>query len=203
MPYMAEQKTKARNITMGDLVLVSEVGLGFATATSVIVKTKYVYVKYEDIDMEGRYGVDDDVVIARPKSTRAEVEDAANTYAARWARTAIEEADMLLDEAKQKLLNDLVYRPDYHRHSYVEYVDAQVRRNIWTDVAKLAKVNDMGLVEAMRLIMDELTEELTNDRHESRSTSGLSNAVEDVERDVKARWLRQTKFIVPFRIQRY
>jgi uncharacterized protein YijF (DUF1287 family) len=202
MPYMAEQKTKAYHISVDDMVLVSEAGPEFAKVTSVTTKTKYVYVKYEDADMEGRYGVDEDVIISRPKATRAEAEDAANRYAARWAETAIEEADRLLDEAKQKLLSDLAYRPDYHRHSYAEYVDAQVRRNIWMDIAKLAKVDNMGLVEAMRRIMENLTDELTNDRHESRSTSVLSNAVEDVERDVKAQWLRRAKFTVPSQLGR-
>lgn len=202
MPYMAEQKTKARNIDAGDLVLVSEAGPEFATVTSVVTKTKYVYVKYEDMDMEARYGIDEDVVISRPQVTRAEMESAWCSQAAHHARVAIDEADRLVQEAKHKLLDDLDYRPDYHRWAYANYVEAQVKRTIWRDVAKTAKVDDMGLIEAMRIVRDELTSEIVRYRHESRSTSGLANSVEDVERDVKAQWVDRMKFHVPPRLSR-
>lgn len=204
MPYMAEQKTKARNISIDDIIVRDSRRI---KVQDVEVKTKWVYVTHilssAGLMMMERIAVDEDVIVSRPKATQAEMESTWHSQAAHLARVAIDEADKLVQEAKQKLLDDLDYRPDYHRWAYANYIEAQTKRTIWRSVAKLAKVDDMGLVEAMRIVRDELTDEIVRYRHESYSTSGLANSVEDVEHDTEAQWVERMKFHVPPRLARY
>lgn len=206
MPYKTKVRIKSCQLQINDeLKLGDQPFDGTAEVQEVSVGTKWTRVTFTDEELGTwslKYGVDDEVTVLREKMTRAELESTWHSQAAHLARVAIDEADKLVQEAKQKLLDDLDYRPDYHRWAYANYIEAQTKRTIWRSVAKLAKVDDMGLVEAMRIVRDELTDEIVRYRHESYSTSGLTNSVEDIERDAKAQWVDRMKFHVPPRLSR-
>jgi hypothetical protein len=140
------------------------------------------------------------VLVSRMEPTDEERAVERRSYMLSSIVSMIATAEPEMDSAREKLLADLKYRPDYHYNAYEDFIEAQVRFTLWEDVRKTA----LGIAErdsaepdyiaATRIVRDEVLETLVEARHASRSTSVMSNAAEDVILEAKSRWLRRLKY---------
>lgn len=197
MPVLVDTKVPAKSLRPGD-VIVYEVGT--ITVVKAAMKTKYTHITVKDNDGNDNivhFPNDELVKVRRSQITNAEMTDALNRAVARWARNCIADAEDNVTHAREKLIDELDYHPSLHRTHYVDYVIAQTEAAIWKTVVRYAKHDDVSIVDALQEVRDELTDELVNVRHESRSSSGSSNMVNDVECDTKATWLRTLKYKLP------
>lgn len=197
MPALVNTKVPAKSLQTND-VIVYEVGT--ITVVKAEMKTKYTHVTVKDGDGNDNivhFPNDELVEVRRSQITDVEMTDTLNRATARWARDGIANASARVLTAKEELINDLDYRPGLHRSRYVDYVIAQTEAAIWRKVKQYASRDDISIIDALHEVRDELTDELVNVRHESRSTSGSSNMVDDVECDTKAAWLRTLKYKLP------
>jgi len=201
MPALVKTEVTANKLTANDTVRLSDPKRGTYSSIRVKfveVKQKYTWVTFED-GSKDKFEHDIKFIVSRPQMTAAELDDANERSAARWARRMIEEAPVTVAQKKQQLIDDLVYRPDYHDNAYENYVEAQAIAAIWHRVAQYAALDGVGIVNAMRFVREEIIEELTRIRLTSQSTSLMTNAVNAIEVQTWARWVDQLRWNIPTR----
>lgn len=203
MSYQADVKILATQLRVGDRILVSDAGHEYATVTSVQVKTKYVYVKFEDADMDGRWSINEYVTITREQLTALEERTLNRTDAVRQIRRLIERASELLDEARSDMHDAMAYGPDWHWHRYEEFIRAQTIASLWNEVTEMLAAtklrggdHELDLYGCTEVVIQKVTYELLQFRFTSRSTSTMNNTVNDIVMAAKTRWVRDLEYIV-------
>lgn len=189
MPYMAESRITARQLLSGDVLVRDERQI---TVLEVEVKTKWVYVTHElqvGQTME-RLPVDASVVVLRPQQTLLEKQALELTYSIHSIRDMMEGSTGSVEKRRSELMAAIVMRPSSHYHDYESYVEAQTIKEIWDNVVAVAEYESMNLRDATLKVKAEITNDLVNARHSSRSTSLMSNTVDSIVLQAKANWVQ-------------
>jgi hypothetical protein len=203
MPYLTNDKVKAEQLRVGDTVIVSEAGPELEVATSVDVKLKWVHVRFDHADMEARYARSEVVTVVRERRTALEERYANRADAIRRIRRLMKSAPKALNKARSDMHDAMAYGPDWHYHKYEDFVDAQTVAALWADVEKMYQAtkmhggeHELDLYGCTEAIIKRVTRELLQLRFTSRSTSVMSNTVNDTVMAAKTHWVRDLEYIV-------
>jgi hypothetical protein len=217
MPQLVTREVKVVEFKKGDILTTAS---GKVTVVKVDRKVKWAMVEVEESDRLMRLEQDEVWTVLRPEPTEAEKAAEEAAFAAmRLARqiesieNAIEDAPWDVLKAKEKLIANLDYRPDYHDSAYASYIAAQIEEALWAKVAQVFKnrerINERlvadgdthmvieTLVDARNRVKDELERELIDkvSYGVSRSSNQLSNVVADITAATEAKWLRNMRWL--------
>lgn len=193
MPQTVEYTVPVRQIVVGDEVQFPGARHGEIVADTDI-KTKWATISTDY--GSHRIEADTEVKVFRIEDTPEEVAAKKRAFVISSITRSIESAPGNVAAAKEKLLAELDYYGGYHGRRYENFVAAQKEHQIWTQVEKTAEfmaTNESGdLVDALRNVADELRGRLLDglEGGASRSTSVMTNTINDIERGVTAVWLR-------------
>jgi hypothetical protein len=205
MPHAVRRTVEARHMRDGDLIGMvdgsdTHAVCGGIVEGRVLDKTKLTHFQVRGYCRVITLPRTTPVLVSRMEPTDEENAATRRAYQMLSIDKMMEEALPELEVAREKLIANLKYRPDYHYSAYEDYIEAQVRFLLWQDVKEtalgIAKRDDTDpdYVSATRIVRDEVLEALIEARHTSRSTSVMSNAAEDVILEAKSRWLRRLKY---------
>lgn len=170
------------------------------TATEMSTKSKYVHVTVEGGRVL-RIELDAQLHVSRVEKTNEEKAAEKLAMQTKILEHHMASADAPVDEARDALAGNLVYRPQMHCTDYARLVDAQTVQSIWAVIRRsLGQARDDGetitIVDAVREMIDDITDELIRTQHASRSTSTLCNAVDDLVCDAKIEWVCNVRYLV-------
>jgi len=193
MPVKVSHTLPAREVRKGDTFLSRDEYGAIATAVAdrPTVKTVWAYIPLDGVDKPLRVKADEEVTVERMEPTAEELEADKQAYLLRSVQRGIDEAPVKLAAALDKLLQD----PSSH-WAIEAYVSAKETADLWAAVARLAERDDHDLVTARAAVVEEETSRFMQrfDRRSSRSTSVMANAVEDVQLDARAAFVREGRW---------
>jgi hypothetical protein len=204
MPYLANDKVKAEQLRVGDLLFMGDANVvTHSTICKIDVKTKYVHVRVTDHDLYFKFNIGEVVTVVREKLTALEERYANRADAIRRIRRLMKSAPKALNKARSDMHDAMAYGPDWHYHKYEDFVDAQTVAALWADVEKMYQATKMhgndyeiDLYGCTEAIIKKVTRELLQLRFTSRSTSVMSNTVNDTVMAAKTHWVRDLEYIV-------
>jgi hypothetical protein len=204
MPYLANDRVKAEQLRVGDLLFMGDLNVvTHSTICKIDVKTKYVYVHVTHHDLHFKFNVGEVVTIVREKLTALEERYANRADGIRRIRRLMKSAPKMLNKARSDMHAAMAYGPDWHYHKYEDFVNAQTIDGLWTDVEKMYQAtkmyggdHELDLYGCTEAIIKKVTRELLQLRFTSRSTSVMSNTVNDTVMAAKTRWVRDLEYIV-------
>lgn len=213
MPELVLHTVNAQAISFQDELAVSPTL--FATVDAVHVATKYVYVTVPTSAKPLRFALEDQVTVRRSQPTEAEKAAQRLEYQLQAIDRAEQSAQAGLAEAQAKMISDLQqnYVITYSRSG--DLFMAQAVAALWHRVTRTAQsaashavdfdeatgtwsVKDayddgspvFTRLDALNDVREEVkTELLEYASYTSRSTSQLSNAIENYEREAKAKFI--------------
>lgn len=117
---------------------------------------------------------------------------------------AIKTAGTAVEEARAKLNSDLVYASTYWCNRAADLAETQEKAFIWKQVVRAAEKGiyrdasfEVGdLIAAVRAVAAEIREEAMNRHPNSRSTSVIHNAFEDVVLAARLAWVRSLAYFI-------
>ncbi len=214
MPELVTLTVPATSLYAGDRI--ANVG----TVESTNRKVKYVHVKLEGVTRPVQYEVDQQVTVRRSQPTEAEQAAQRLEYQLRALDRAEQAAQVDLAEAQEKMISDLqnVYKIDYSRSG--DLFMAQAVAALWARVTRTSEIGarhavdfdaeagtwsvrdayDDGTPVFTRLdALEDVRKEVTTEvleyaSHTSRSTSVLSNAIENYEREAKSKFVTRRAY---------
>lgn len=191
MPELVQRDVTPNQIKEGDGFQWK--GKGYV-ASGVETKQKWVYVGVGEDSPRLRVSIDETITVSRMEATPEETAAKRLEFQESLIRSGMDGIDEDVEEAKQRLIDNLVYRPSFHDDDYENYVRAQTRQEIWIGVRKwFEKEPDKGLIGIVCDVIAELSDELLRSQFANGSSHGMTNAVENVIRQAKADWVRDMR----------
>lgn len=194
MPQLVNRDVTADKIVKNDGFVWKDKGY---VAESVEVKQRWVYVNVGEGSPVLRVPIDATVTIARMEKTEEELIAQRREFQESLLRSRMDGIDEDVEDAKNKLVENMQYAPGCHSDDYARYVAKQTEQGIWRIVVRwMEREPESGLIEIVRKMIDDLSSELLRSQFANSSSNGMSSAVENVTRQAKADWIRDASFYV-------
>lgn len=194
MPELVKHTVTTAELLRGDVTTYGEV---------VVVdrKIKWATVTFADGSTE-RVPVDEEWTIDRLERTADEKAAERLRFTLEWLDREQRGAVDALDAAREKTARSLLAGEEQTHWTLLDVIVAQERFKLWEEFRRGAayQVNrpedeQLTLLEVLRELRADVAERLLErTSFLSRSTSVVSNVVEDAQREVQARWLRDTRY---------
>ena len=196
MPKIQESQILARQIRVGDEVKFAD------RDYSEIVDDVDPKVKWTTVSTD--YGthkvlVDEMVTVYRIVPTEEEAAQQRHDYAVRHILSHAELSAQAVIDTKAKLIEDLdTASASWHGSMWENYAMAQAESVLWVKVLKVAEVQNVDVVEAAKLVRDDLIEKfVSHSPYRHSSTSMMSNTATALEHEVSRRFVNDLKWILP------
>ena len=152
-------------------------------------KTKYVYISWSD-SVTSRHEIERQVTIWRDELTKEEQNEALIKDTKRAIESWMVSQRDNLTKAQAKVMG-IVTGDKYLSHWEVEEIwAAQAEYKLAEQVRNIYQDPGVGLIQAYLHVTERVTDDIVNSQFSSRSNLSVSNAEDDVIREVKARFVR-------------
>jgi hypothetical protein len=186
MPEQFATTVKTAELRKGD-----STGAGIVTSTDV--KTKWTTVYFEN-GHKVRIENDGEWAVTRSQPTQAEKDATRRDFEIYQLRRNREASRKHVADAKAKMVTYLDSDYSVDHWTVENLLSAQATEELWLGVDQILKyhffVRGYTIVEAVEAQRARCRESLLNVRPTSRSTSVISNAVDDVKLEAKAAFIR-------------
>lgn len=201
MPELKTIEIFADHIMKGDIVLMGEDEIPTSPIKTISRKTKYVWIDGED-GTKGRLSGGDTIKVRR--SFQTDQEKAADMREATidYLTTKINGYDVWFENAKKEYCEKIMRGFEVHWHDTESFYASQARYEIWRSVVNVMNGRKVDVRAATQLVADDILYHFMRDyRATSRSTSVVSNAMEDVRRGEEVKFIEDLRWRTDIQVE--
>ncbi len=196
MPETKILELQVRDIRKGDWVQLDDITV-IATGSPELKRT-YAYLPAMGSDDPVQLKIGNIYTVSRKVPTAEEAAAAHREYTLNYVTERIQTVRDALHETRQKMFDEMnVKDPSWHGRIWEAYARLQIEEELWHSVEVVAFNRTTDLLDATEIVrVDTAAKFIRRQNFYSRSTSPLSNLVDQLRADVTAQWLRDLDMVL-------